>query len=186
MIVTVSEIVVALHQQKKTCVLTLQCARDEKLFKIYFKDGEIRSLSLGPLRDAECLKKLPGMRFRQYSFIVDSSEHIPAGTLSSSEVMEHIRKLDCTVSSGPDTVFGHTVRFEAVPRNVLHDVEESIVNIAGPVATLILAESCDKIGYERGGELSRGALQRLLNLLIEDLPDADRGAFMEKFRSFAV
>jgi len=186
MIVTVSEIVVALHHQKKTCVLTLQCAHDEKLFKIYFRDGEIRSLSLGTLRDGECLNRLAGMRFKQYSFIVDSQDHIPAGTLSSADAMERIRKQECTVPSGPDTVFGHTVRFEAMPPDIMREIEEAIVNIAGPVATLILAESCDKIGYQRGGKLSRGALKRLLHLLSEDLPEADRLSFIGKFRTFAA
>lgn len=182
MIITVAEIVQALRLQKKTCVVTFTLAGDDRLFKVYVRDGEACAISLGPLRDADCLAALNGLRLKQYTFIPESGERMPAGRLTQ-ELSARLNECDTTVCGGADNVFGSTVRIEPTDPRILSSMEEAVIGIAGPVAGHLLEESFRTIGYQRGAGLSPGALCRLTLLLAEELPADDRSAFLSRFRT---
>jgi hypothetical protein len=181
MIITVAEIVRALRQQKQTCVVTLTLERDNRLFKVFVRNGEICALALGALRDAECFAKLGNLQFKHYTFIPESGERMPAGRLDPSIAFERMSECGNTVCGGTDNVFGSTVHIEPVDPLVLADIEEAVTGMAGPVAGLILDECLGNMGARRGAKLSPGALRRLTNLLAEELPVNDRPGFLSRF-----
>lgn len=186
MLVSVAEIFDYLRAQKKTCVLTFQVEQDPGLLKVYFKDGEVRAMSFGAKRDAECLPLLRDKRLKQYTFISDTGEHIPAGALRTAEVLDFVRNLDVVVCGGVDNAFGHTVPADAVPPDAINAAREAVFDAVGPMAAVLLEECCAKMGYRKDEPLSRLAFKRLLKLLAEDLPADDRKSFLGRMHTYAA
>lgn len=183
MLVAVSEIADALYRQKRTCVLTLPFIESRETLKVFFKDGVIRTLALGRFRDTECLREHPGPRFGAWSLLDDPGEHVPVSKLSAASVLEHIKQEAWTARSGPDGFSNAVLGLQEASPQHLHDLEETMVNAAGPVARIILDECRERIGLQRGGRLSRGVFRQFVRLVTTDLPVDDRTKILGLFGS---
>ncbi len=99
MIIAVAEIIAELHEQRKTCVFTFQLEKVKHLLKFYFSRGEIRQVSFGDKKNADCLPLLRECTFEKYSFLEDVNTHIPAAGLRSEEILDYVKTIDRTVAA---------------------------------------------------------------------------------------
>lgn len=182
MIITVAEIIAKLHEQRKTCVLTFQIEKVKHLLKFYFSRGEIRQVSFGDKKNADCLPLIRECTFEKYSFIEDVDTHILAAGLRPEEILDYVKTIDRTVAAVADTVYGQSVKVEALGPDAVREVETAFVEAVGPVAPILLDDCLKKIGYPKGAQLSKGTLKLIVGMLSEELPEKERPGFLRKFR----
>ena len=70
----------------------------------------------------------------------------------------------------------------SVGAKVLSELEEAFIDIMGPIGVLILNDRYSGLSYVRGETIIAKNYHALLSFIVDELPEAKKTAFLEKFR----
>jgi hypothetical protein len=186
MMVTVSEVFARLQEQKRTCVLTFQLEQERHLLKCFFNHGTLCHVSCGDRKNADCLPLLQSSRYKKYSFMDDAESHMPAFAESCGEMQKNISSIERVVDGNAGTVYGLSVRAEAIDPGVMDLLEKSLGDFVGPVAPVLLDRCILRLGYRRGVSFSRAVFMLVLLSLSRELPEAEQPGFISRCRRLAA
>lgn len=182
MIVTVLEIFDALCERKQTCVLTFRIENEPSLMKLYFEGGEVRYITFGARKDAECVALLRECRFAQYTIIDGvTTNAASSGGLRTSEIRDAIGAVDRTVQDIEDP-FGRAITAPTADGDALERIGRALADEVGPIASLLLEDSLKRIGCPAaaGARLSKKAARLIVQAAASEVPEGDRPAFLRK------
>ncbi len=181
--VDLSNVLSDLTQNSKTGLLSISVSDTNRLFKIYFKKGEIYRLGFGPLKGAECLAQFDELEFKASFFLPDievagEPEKIP----STSEVVTLFKMADRSVEmKQPETSSPHMSNNGSPVSNLprmLDDLKAALIEQIGPVGIKVFQRTVDE-KWRSGSFATRHDLEKLISMLKDVIEDAgDRQTFL--------
>jgi len=168
-------------ETKDSGLLSIKLEGHEHLLKIYFELGLIVGLSMGTLKNAECLHALgkcnpveavflKGYKTPDYAATEDQSISAQIQELfASNPVTGSVASTETKVSA------------PAVSAASLASLEDAFINIMGPIGRMILDTAYTDLGYHRGADMPASQYSQLIGRLQENLPGQFQSAFAEKY-----
>lgn len=182
MIVTVPEIFDTLCERKETCVLVFRLENESSLLKFYFEEGEVRHITLGPRKDAECVALLRECRFAQYTVIDGVTVKVASGGgLRTAEIRDAVGAIGRIVRDIEDP-FGRAISVPMSDGDTLERITRTLAGEIGPIAAVFLEDCLKKSGCQAtaGTRLSNKAARLIVQSLASDIPEGDRSAFLRR------
>jgi len=188
-----ADVIAEISRSGSTGILSLGVKNDSSLFKIFFRAGAVYHMTHGTCRDTDCLTKFSGLDFDSGFFMSGARVDMPDQALPrTDEIIAQIRNSGKTVrwedSSGARTDISAEVaaRRSSSPDSIidagtLARMEEELLNIAGPVAQMVLDSSYSKCNLKRGTPIRKLDFKRLIEMVCEGLPEEQKTAFISKF-----
>jgi hypothetical protein len=188
-----ADVIAEISRSGSTGILSVSVKNDEALLKIFFRGGSIYHITHGTCRDMECITKLPGLDIERGFFIpgarVDLSDHtIPpteevisqirnTGKMvrweeSASSRMESSREAGTARTGSQETI---------VDAGTLARMETELVNIAGPIAPILLSNAYSKCNIKKGVPITTLEFRRLIAIVSERLPEEQKASFAARF-----
>jgi hypothetical protein len=182
-----SDVVAELSQAGTTGILSIAVTGDPSLFKLFFRDGFIYHITHGSCSDRDCLAKLATLSLDATTFMPGA--HVDIKTPSLPKMPEIISQL---------AALGKTVRWEPKPGAdvkgkpsasattqvtgpMIEKLKDELVNVIGPVASMVLEQAMNACGIKNGASLSELDFKRLVSVLSERLPEEQKKTFLQKF-----
>lgn len=185
----IAEILSEICEAKVTGILSLSLKNDSALFKIFFRNGTIYHITHSTCKDRECLMKVSEHQFLTGLFMpgaqVDTFRNV--SPIPSDEVILFFRKANKKIewtgqwdgragASGKEGIATTIVDSSVVAR-----LEEEIVNLAGPVGPMVLAQAYDFCRLKPGDPITKTEFQRLVQAISGKLPQEQKSQFLKIF-----
>jgi hypothetical protein len=182
-----SDVVTELSQAGTTGILSIAVTGDSSLFKLFFRDGLIYHITHGSCSDRDCLTKLATLALDATSFMPGAHVDIKAPSMPKmSEIISQLAALGTTVRWEPKP--GAEVKGKPaasattqVSGPLIEKLKDDLVNVIGPVASMVLEQAMTACGIKNGASLSELEFKRLVSVVSERLPDDQKKAFLQKF-----
>jgi hypothetical protein len=188
-----ADVIAEINRSGSTGILSLGVKKDASLFKIFFRAGVIYHMTHGTCRDTDCLAKLSGLDIDSAFFLPGARVDMTNQTLPpADQIITQVRtsgkmvQWDDRPGSGTDisdemapkrSVFQGT----SVDARTLADMEEELLNAAGPVAQMVLHNAYEKCKLRKGASITRIDFKRLVETVSEELPEEQKKTFLAKF-----
>ncbi len=188
-----ADVIAEINRSGSTGILSMGIKNDASLFKIFFRAGAIYHMTHGTCRDTECLAKLSGLDFDSAFFMLGARVDMPDQAMPrTDEIIAQVRTSGKTVRwderPGSRTDISQEMASKssvspgtAVDARTLAGMEEELLNIAGPVAQMVLSSAYVKCNLEKGSPITRTDFKRLVETASEGLPEEQKSAFVAKF-----
>ncbi len=189
-----ADIIAEINRAGSTGILSIGVKNDPSLFKIFFRTGAIYHMTHGTCRDTDCLAKLSGLDCDLAFFMAGARVDMPdqkalprtdeiIGRLKTSGKMVRWderpgSRTDISDEMAPNRSASQGT---AVDAHTLARMEEELLNIAGPVAQMVLNSAYVKCNLEKGSPITRTDFKRLVETASEGLPEEQKSAFVAKF-----
>lgn len=184
----IADIITEICEAKVTGILSLSLNNDSSLFKVFFRDGTIYHITHSTCKDHECIARIPGHNFVTGLFMPGAQVDIQNGLpMSNQEIIASVRKAGKTIEWGgrwdgsqrPAQDGG--IISTLVDTSVMNKMAEELLNTAGPVASLVLANAYTSCGLKEGQRITKTEFHRLVKTISGQLPDEHRESFLKKF-----
>ncbi|OGW42511.1 MAG: hypothetical protein A2010_17430 [Nitrospirae bacterium GWD2_57_9] len=185
----IADIVSEICEARVTGILSLSLKNDSALFKIFFRNGAIYLITHSTCKDRECLMKMSEHQFLTGLFMPGAQvdTHQNGSSIPSDEVILILRKANKTIEwsgqwDGRVRAPGKDgISTTIVDSGIIAQLEEELVNVAGPVGPMVLAQAYDSCGLKPGQSITRTEFQRLVLAISGKLPDEQKIPFLKKF-----
>ncbi|HLE40049.1 MAG TPA: hypothetical protein VI956_00950 [Nitrospirota bacterium] len=188
-----ADVIAEIGRSGNTGILTIGVKNDPSLFKIFFRAGAIYHITHGTCRDMECLIKLSGLDFESGFFMSGARVEISGQTLPrNEEIIAKARTTGKMIRWDEHPAAGTDTSREAasikpvsqetrVEDSTLMRMEEELLNIAGPVAQMVLDSAYGKCNLKKGTPMKLADFKRLIETASEGLPEEQKKTFVAKF-----
>lgn len=185
----IADIVSEICDARVTGILSLSVKNDTALFKIFFRNGAIYHITHSTCKDRECLTKISEHLFLTGLFMPGAhvETHQNGSSIPSDEVIMIFRRTGKTIDwSGQWDGRARTSGKEGisttiVDSGIIEKMEEELVNIAGPVGPMVLAQAYDSCTLKSGQPITKTEFQRLVQAIGGKLPEEQKKPFLKKF-----
>ncbi len=188
-----ADVMAEISRSGNTGILSVGVRNDASLFKIFFRAGAIYHMTHGTCRDTDCLAKLSRLDFESAFFMDGARVDMPDQTLprtneiigqlkTSGKMVRWDERPGSRTDISDEMAANRSVsQGTAVGARTLADMEEELLNIAGPVAQMVLNSAYDKCNLRKGAPITRIDFKRLVETVSEGLPEEQKKTFVEKF-----
>lgn len=166
--------------------LVIKFRGQEHLCKIAIEDGHAVYLSLGKKGPEETLEAIAGKQVEWVNFIdgMPARKRLPESlnkrlmevALASAPVASR------QVSRKPAPAAGFDLSAGAPPETV-DAIIEDFVELIGPLGTVLADRVALDLGYREGALMEPDVLNNFVAALAGEIPDAQRQAFIDKYRA---
>lgn len=184
----IADIVSEICQARVTGILSLSVKKDSALFKIFFRNGAIYHITYNSCKDRECLMEISEHQFLTGLFMPGAQVDTHQGSsIPSAEVILIFRKANKTIEwngqwDGRARASGKEgISTAIVDSGIIERMGEELVNVAGPVGPMVLAQAYDSCGLRPGQSITKTEFQRLVQAIIGKLPEEQKTPFLKKF-----
>lgn len=180
-IMGLQKLVMPYKKKKDSGLLSVKVEGYEHLIKIYFDLGMVVGLSMGNLKNAECLSLLASCKPMEATFM----KGYKAPDFFAGEKSDIDHKLEKIFSSYPVTGGvaekgkedpGMTVRAVEIAK-----LEADFVNIIGPIGKMIIENAYADIEYKRGTNMPSLQYTVLIDRLKTEMPTQLQATFSAKY-----
>ncbi|MBI5026452.1 MAG: hypothetical protein HZC12_06960 [Nitrospirae bacterium] len=161
-------------QKRETGMLSVKLEGQEHLLKIYLNDGEITFISLGHLRNEECIEKIGNTTSLGFNFIEGMK---PPKTSPVPLTEKLIGKADVATIMKEIVAGSMTVSPQKVKA-----LEEDFVDTIGPIGSMLINDIYKEISYHNGSSMSGDDYNYLMESLIRELPESKKEQFRSKYQ----
>ena len=188
-----ADVTAAVSRAGSTGILSLGVRNDSSLFKIFFRAGAVYHMTHGTCRDTDCLTKFSGLDFDSGFFMPGARVDMPDQALPrTEEIIVQVRTSGKMIQweerpAAQSNIFGETAAKKTLSQETVVDaralarMEEELLNIAGPVAQMVLDSSYSKCNLKRGTPIRKLDFKRLIEMVCEELPEEQKSAFISQF-----
>jgi len=188
-----ADVIAEISRSGNTGILTIGVKNDPSLFKIFFRAGAIYHITHGTCRDMDCLIKLSGLELEAGFFMSGARVEIASQMLPhNDEIIAKARLSGKMILWDERTSAGTDISGEAASKkrvsqetpvevSTLMRMEEELLNIAGPVAQMVLDGAYGKCNLKKGAPIKRSDFKRLVETVSEGLPEEQKKTFVAKF-----
>lgn len=175
-----------ISREKKTGILSVSVKNDNCLFKVFFRDGMVYHMTHGTCRDSECLNKIPGLDLDACFFMNGAQVDMKAaGIPGTKDIIAEARQAQKVVEwgalAGDPSDNGRGAAQKTVAAALIAQMEEELLNIAGPVAGMVLEAAYGSCNLRKDAPITSGEFRRLIQIISEKLPEEQKGMFLLKF-----
>lgn len=179
-----ADVIAELNTAKKTGMLSVGLKGDASLFKIFFRDGAIYHITHGSCRNMECLADLGRLQTDTGFFMPDA--HVDTATpltASTGEIVGRIRELGKTIrwSTGPAASEAQAQAGTIVDPGVIASMEEELINLVGPVGSMLIERVYAECGSKRGTPVPKRDFRKLVECIGKQLPEDQKKIFLGRF-----
>ena len=183
-----ADIMTEIATAKATGILSLSLSNDSSLFKIFYRKGIIYHITHSTCKDKECLSGMADHTFLSGLFIPGAQVEMQNDALlSNEEVISLARKANKVLewSGHWDGVLKPSEDKKSDPSTVIDTavidkMSQELVNIAGPVASIVLANAFSSCGLKQGQPMTKMQFQTLVKTISSQLPEEHREPFIRK------
>jgi hypothetical protein len=188
-----ADVIAEINRSGSTGILSIGIKNDASLFKIFFRAGVIYHMTHGTCRDTDCLTKLsgldidsafflPGARVDMTDRTLPPTEQVIATVRTSGKMVRWDERPGSGTDNSPETApIRSVLQGTAVDARTLADMEDELLNIAGPVAQMVLNSAYDKCNLRKGVPITRIDFSRLVETASAGLPEEQKKAFLARF-----
>lgn len=180
-IMGLQKLVMPYKKKKDSGLLSVKVEGYEHLIKIYFDLGLVVGLSMGNLKNDECLSILGSCKPKEATFM----KGYKAPDFCAGEKSDIDHKLEEMFSSYP--VRGAVAAQDgedkkmSVRADLIVKLEAEFINIIGPIGKMIIDSVYSEIGYQRGADMASLHYTVLIDRLRAELPEQHQATFSAKY-----
>ena len=185
------EVIEEISAEGKTGILSISVKNDNCLFKVFFRNGNVYHITHGTCRDSECLYKIPALDMDAGFFMSGAQVDIKTVDIpGTQDIIKEAKNSQKMVNWGAQSM-GRSEKVQdkgaarsVVDNGIIGTLEEELLNIAGPVANMVLESVYGACNLKKDGPISGVEFKRLVQMISEKLPDEQKTVFMMKFADY--
>lgn len=154
-------------------VLSLKLRDVKHLLKIYIENGEIVYITLGTLKNDQCLEKLKDISIEEYFFL----KGVKAPSKSDTPLTQSLLEI-----CGAGEVEMAPKSGAMVPPSEVQMLEADFVEIIGPIGKIIIDDIFSKMAYTRGSPMPESDYRKLFDSIIKELPSTEQVRLRSKYK----
>lgn len=170
------------RDKKDSGLLSVKIEGQEHLLKIYFDLGMIVGLSMGALKNEECLDVLAQCKPVNSAFIngYRSPDSVVADKEGINSKLEGLFGL-YPVTGGSTSMASNGTKIMNVLADNVTKLRTDFINIMGPVGKMIIDTLYQEIGYDPGNGMPAEQYSTLIDRLKEAMPAEYQDSFAAKY-----
>jgi hypothetical protein len=184
------DIVVRHIRARDSGLLSVKLQGEAHLLKVYFDGGEVVALSLGMLKNDDCLARLAGAVILEHFFLPGAKSSAVAtvpltdrlGAAASGARSDQSAGAPPAPPAQAGRPSGPGAGAPDVAPTVIVAVEDECIGVIGPIGTIIVENAMADLGYKRGANMPASSFNAFIEALALELPSAVQAAFRAKYR----
>lgn len=182
----ITDIITQLMSSGQTGLLSVKIEGENFLLKVYLESGKVVYVSIGEQKGQVCVEKIKSGKVVDHFFMsgVKPANSEPSSTaVSLNDLIPQIsRQISASNAIAKIVSQSDAGGTGMVGAKVLSELEEAFIDIMGPIGVLILDDRYSVLSYARGGSMLSQNYHALLSFIVDELPEAKKAAFLEKFQ----